>query len=286
MMSRRIFLHTGAAIAVLSAQSLLIDPAQAQKRGGEIVMAQQAQPPTIDGMTTTAQATRNIALHIWEMIITRDENANVIVDLATAWTISPDGLTYTFTLREARFHNGKMMTSADAKASLERYARGGASPFMRPVKEISTPDARTLVITLNNPVPGFLEQLSSPRAPAVVVPAEEAGKEAGKIENIGTGPFRFVEFRPDSHVNCSAAAHALTLIPAAARSTYELPYKNEIRPISRGRDPATVGIFGLWGLAAAINRYKSGPSTVTRLIARRFVIPQKHSCPPQQLIKS
>ncbi|MCA4911274.1 MAG: ABC transporter substrate-binding protein, partial [Methylobacterium sp.] len=200
MMSRRIFLHTGAAIAVLSAQSLLVDPAQAQKRGGEIVMAQQAQPPTIDGMTTTAQATRNIALHIWEMIITRDENANVIGDLATAWTISPDGLTYTFTLREARFHNGKMMTSADAKASLERYARVGASPFMRPVKEISTPDARTLVITLNNPVPGFLEQLSSPRAPAVVIPTEEAGKEAGKIENIGTGPFRFVEFRPDSHV--------------------------------------------------------------------------------------
>lgn len=200
MISRRILLHTGAAIAVLSAQSLIVDPAHAQKRGGEIVMAQQAQPPTIDGMTTTAQATRNIALHIWEMIITRDENANVIGDLATAWTISPDGLTYTFTLREARFHNGKMMTSADAKASLERYARVGASPFMKPVKEISTPDARTLVITLNNPVPGFLEQLSSPRAPAVVIPAEEAGKEAGKIENIGTGPFRFVEFRPDSHV--------------------------------------------------------------------------------------
>jgi hypothetical protein len=99
-------------------------------------------------------------------------------------------------------------------------------------------------------------------------------------------PTRCGAFRPDSHVNCSAAAHALTLIPAAARSTYELPYKNEIRPISRGRDPATVGIFGLWELAAAINRYKSGPSTVTRLIARRFVIPQKHSCPPQQLIKS
>jgi peptide/nickel transport system substrate-binding protein len=67
-------------------------------------------------------------------------------------------------------------------------------------KEMSTPDAKTLVITLNNPVPGFLEQLSSPRAPAVIIPAEEAGKEANKIEFIGTGPFQFVEFRPDSHV--------------------------------------------------------------------------------------
>ena len=174
--------------------------ALAQKKGGDLVMAQQAQPPTIDGMTTSAQATRNISLHIWETLIARDENANVIGDLATSWKISDDGLTYTFTLREARFHNDKMMTSADAKASLERYAKVGASPFMKPVKEMGTPDAKTLTITLSNPVPGFLEQLSSPRAPAVVIPAEEAGKDANKIENIGTGPFSFVEYKPDSHV--------------------------------------------------------------------------------------
>ena len=196
----RISLKFGATVAALAALSLAVDPAFAQRRGGDIVMAQQAQPPTLDGMTTTAQATRNISLHIWEMIVTRDENANVIGDLATSWTISPDGLAYTFTFREARFHNGKMMTSADAKASLERYTRVGGSPFMRAVKDMATPDARTLVITLNNPVPGFLEQLSSPRAPAVVMPAEEAGKDANKIDNIGTGPFQFVEFRPDSHV--------------------------------------------------------------------------------------
>jgi peptide/nickel transport system substrate-binding protein len=71
---------------------------------------------------------------------------------------------------------------------------------MRPVREMRTPDPRTLVIALNTPVPGFLEQLSSPRAPAVVIPAEEAGKAANQLEIIGTGPYRFVEFRPDSHV--------------------------------------------------------------------------------------
>lgn len=200
MTTRRQILQGAASLGALGATPFGARSAFAQRRGGDIVMAQQAQPPTMDGMTTTAQATRNIALHIWEMIVTRDENANVIGDLATAWTVSPDGLTYTFTLREARFHNGKMMTSADAKASLERYARVGGSPFMRPVKEMSTPDPRTLAITLNNPVPGFLEQLSSPRAPAVVIPAEEAGKAANQIEFIGTGPYRFVEFRPDSHV--------------------------------------------------------------------------------------
>jgi peptide/nickel transport system substrate-binding protein len=200
MTTRRQILLGAASLGAVGTLPFAAGPALAQRRGGDIVMAQQAQPPTIDGMTTTAQATRNISLHIWEMIVTRDENANVIGDLATSWTVSPDGLTYTFTLREARFHNGKMMTSADAKASLERYSRVGGSPFMRPVKEMQTPNPRTLVIVLNNPVPGFLEQLSSPRAPAVVIPAEEAGKAANQIEFIGTGPYRFVEFRPDSHV--------------------------------------------------------------------------------------
>jgi len=200
MDTRRNLVRASAGLAILAALPFGAGEALAQKKGGDIVMAQQAQPPTMDGMTTTAQATRNISLHIWEMLITRDENANVVGDLATAWTVSPDGLTYTFTLRDARFHNGKMMTSADAKASLERYAKVGGSPFMKPVKEMSTPDAKTLAITLNNPVPGFLEQLSSPRAPAVIIPTEEAGKEVNKIEIIGTGPFQFVEFRPDSHV--------------------------------------------------------------------------------------
>jgi peptide/nickel transport system substrate-binding protein len=190
----------GALVTSLAALTLAAAPVQAQKKGGDIVLAQQAQPPSIDGMTTSAQATRNISLHIWETLIARDENANVTSDLATAWKISDDGLTYTFTLRDARFHNGKMMTSADAKASMERYAKVGASPFMKAVKEMQTPDPKTIVFVLNTPVPGFLEQLSSPRAPAVIIPAEEAGKEANKIEIIGTGPFQFVEFKPDSHV--------------------------------------------------------------------------------------
>jgi peptide/nickel transport system substrate-binding protein len=189
-----------AVLAAITGPLFTSTAAQAQKKGGDLVMAQQAQPPTIDGMTTSAQATRNISLHIWETLVARDENANVIGDLATSWKVSDDGLTYTFGLRDARFHNGKMMTSADAKASLERYAKVGASPFMKSVKEMGTPDLKTLTITLNNPVPGFLEQLSSPRAPAVIIPSEEAGKDANKIENIGTGPFSFVEYKPDSHV--------------------------------------------------------------------------------------
>jgi peptide/nickel transport system substrate-binding protein len=173
----------------------------ARKRGGDIVMAQQAQPPTLDAATTTAQATRNIGLHIFETLVTRDENGNVINDLASKVEASPDARVYTFTLREGvKFHNGKEMTSADVKASLERYGRVGASPTLKDAESITAPGKYQVVVTLKNTTPGFIDMLSSPRAPAVIIPAEEAGKDAGKIELVGTGPFEFVEYRPDSHV--------------------------------------------------------------------------------------
>lgn len=175
--------------------------ASAQKRGGDIVMAQQAQPPTLDVMTTTAQATRNVGMLIFETLVTRDENGNVVNDLAAKVDASADGRVYTFTLREGvRFHNGKEMTSADVKASLERYGRVGASPTLREVESIAAPGRHQVVVTLKKATPSFIDMLSSPRAPAAIIPAEEAGKDAGKIEIVGTGPFQFVEYRPDSHV--------------------------------------------------------------------------------------
>ncbi|WP_426956104.1 ABC transporter substrate-binding protein [Muricoccus radiodurans] len=179
----------------------LARPALAQRPPVELVMAQQAQPPTLDAQVTTAQAARNITLHFAETLFARDEAGNPKPDLAEGVDISADGLTYRFALREARFHNGKQMTSADVKASLLRYGRVGGSAFiMQPVEAIDTPDARTVVVRMKQPSPGFIAGISSPRAPCAILPEEEAGKEANRADPIGTGPYRFVEYRPDSHV--------------------------------------------------------------------------------------
>ncbi|MFO1351689.1 MAG: ABC transporter substrate-binding protein [Gammaproteobacteria bacterium] len=189
-------------VACALALLLFVLPAHAQKKGGDVVIAQQAQPPTLDAMTTSAQASRNITLHIFETLVARDEKAAPIPDLAESFTVSNDGLVYTFKLRQGvKFHNGKEMTAADVKASLERYAKVGATTqLMKPVDAMVADGPYTLAVKLKTPVPGFIEQISSPRAPAVIIPAEEAGKDANKIELIGTGPYQFVEFAPDSHV--------------------------------------------------------------------------------------
>lgn len=197
MLTRRDFGLTAAGLTTLP----LSRPALAQRTGGDIVMAQQAQPPTLDAQVTTAQASRNITLHVFETLFARDEAGNPRPDLAEGVDISADGLTYRFALREAKFHNGKSMTSADVKASLQRYGRVGGSAFiMGPVDAIDTPDARTVVVRMKSPSPGFIAGISSPRAPCAIIPEDEAGKEANRPDPIGTGPYRFVEYRPDSHV--------------------------------------------------------------------------------------
>lgn len=194
MLSRRTLLSTSAAV--------IAAPAIAQTRGGEAIVAQQAQPPTLDTQTTTAQASRNITLHAMETLFARDEAGNPKPDLAEGVDISADGLTYAFTLRGGvKFHNGDPLTSADVKASLERYGRVGGSAFiMRPVVAIETPDPRKVVVKLSAVSPGFIEGISSPRAPCAIMPAAECAKPAGQAQLIGTGPYRFVEYRPDSHV--------------------------------------------------------------------------------------
>ncbi|MBM3522303.1 MAG: ABC transporter substrate-binding protein [Alphaproteobacteria bacterium] len=199
MITRRRF-HAGVAGASVAA-STIGAPAIAQKKGGDAIVAQVSPPPSLDAPTTSAQHARNITTHIWETLYARDENGNVVPDLAEGVNISPDGLTYTFKLRKAKFHNGKDMTSVDVKASMERYKKvGNSSAVLRDVAAFEAPSADTFAMKLTRPVPSLLDGISSPRAIFAIMPAEEGGKEANKVEYIGTGPFSFVEYRPDSHV--------------------------------------------------------------------------------------
>ncbi len=94
--------------------------------GGDFVFGQEANVNSLDQMTSATISTRNIAMNIFETLMTRDENNHPIPDLADSVTESPDHLTYTFKLRQGvHFQNGKPMTSADVVASFDRYAKVG-----------------------------------------------------------------------------------------------------------------------------------------------------------------
>ncbi len=197
-MSRLTLLSTVSALAL----AVAVSPALAQKKGGNAVVGTSSAPPLTDAQASTAEASRNISLHWIETLFARDENANVMPDLATKADISADGKTYVLTLRQGvKFHNGQEMTSEDVIASLERYGKvGGSAQIIKPVTKMTATSKYVVTVELSQPVPGFLDQLSSPRAPAGIMPKSEAAKERGKIDHIGTGPYQFVEYVPDSHV--------------------------------------------------------------------------------------
>ena len=142
MIRRRTFNAGLLAATALPLPAIAQSTGSGGRRGGDLIMAQQAQPPTLDAQTTTAQASRNITLHVYESLFTRDEASNPKPELAEGVDISADGLTYRIALRTGvKFHNGKTMTSADAGASMRRYAKvGGSGDVLKPVAAYETPD--------------------------------------------------------------------------------------------------------------------------------------------------
>ncbi len=142
--------------------------------GGDFVFGQEANASTLDPMTSSTIATRNIAMNIYELLMTRDENNHPILELAEAMIEARDHLVYTFKLRRGiHFHNGKAMTSADVAASFNRYARVGTQrSTLGNVDHWDTPDSSTFVIHMKKIQPTFVEALSSYSAPIVIMPAE------------------------------------------------------------------------------------------------------------------
>ncbi len=204
MHSRNRHARMTARLAILAGFLVLAvaTPSMAQKRGGTAVIAQEAGPATLDMHFSTNIATRNVVMQVFEQLMTRDEANAPMLELAESLAESPDGLTYTFKIRKGiKFHNGKPLTSADVLASFERFAKVGIQrSILAPVAQMAAPDPDTFQITLRSKVPVFLEELSQFANPIVIMPAEQKEMAGGKAEIIGTGPYQFVEWVPDSHV--------------------------------------------------------------------------------------
>jgi peptide/nickel transport system substrate-binding protein len=194
------------ALAAFSAAALASTSAAAQftcpKTGGNLVFAQEAKVNSLDMMTSSTISTRNIAMNMFEALMTRDENMSPIPELAESVNESEDGLTYTFKLRQGiKFHNSKEMTTEDVVASFDRYKKLGIDRgILDVVDKWEAPDKHTFIIRMKQAQPTFIENLSSFSVPIVIVPKENTDAPAMQMKPVGTGPWEFVEFVADSHV--------------------------------------------------------------------------------------
>jgi peptide/nickel transport system substrate-binding protein len=195
----------------LAAAALLALPAAAQetpRRGGTLIYAVNSESPTYDCIGTTSfVAVQTVGVHYSRLLRYDPQNyPQVVPDAAESWTVSPDGLTYSFRLREnVRFHDGSVLMSEDVRASFERARKpppGVVSvrpALLEDVAAIETPDARTVVFRLSAPNSSMPMNFAAP-ANCLYSAAKLREDPTWPIRNVmGTGPFRFKEHVKGSH---------------------------------------------------------------------------------------
>jgi peptide/nickel transport system substrate-binding protein len=187
------------------------EPAQAKAapaagqptRGGQFVYARDADADSLDPQYVTATEAGNSLMQVYDTLLWRDFDGKTYKpQLAQSWDVSPDGLTYTFTLRkDVTFHSGKKLTSADVKYTLDRWRgtiKGKPSPtrnYLEGLGEVETPDDSTVVLRMKKPNNFLLDNLSHPFSSIVNQQSvEKAGDDYGSQVVDGTGPFKLVEW--------------------------------------------------------------------------------------------
>ncbi len=224
--SRRELLKRGAAIglgsyALVGALNTVGGPLQVRARalasslqddpgsgnfGGTLRIATYSEVGTLDEHTTTGEITAVLGYCLYETLVTYDSTYGITPELATDWTISEDGLTYTFNLkRDVFFHNGEPFTAADAVASLERWGviSGVGQNVFAATASLEATDEHTLTWTFTQPYGTIFVALSHNTQAPVIYPKSivDAAGDAATIEDgIGTGPYQLAEWVPDSHV--------------------------------------------------------------------------------------
>jgi peptide/nickel transport system substrate-binding protein len=175
------------------------------KRGGTLTFVLEQEPTTLVAATTTDNVTK-VSAKVTEGLLTYDFDLNPVPQLATGWSISEDGLRYTFTLRQGvKWHDGRDFTAADVAFSIRLLQQAhprGRSTFA-PVVDIETPDTHTAILVLSKPAPYLLHALYADESPIVPKHAYEGTTPQASPNAsapIGTGPFRFKRWERGSYI--------------------------------------------------------------------------------------
>jgi peptide/nickel transport system substrate-binding protein len=158
-----------------------------------IVMGMQQEPTTLDPTSdATASIDGMLTQNVFESLTTVNEAGEVLPQLAQSWTVSDDGLTYTFKLVEGtKFHDGTTFDADDVVFTFKRaMAEDSVNPskaIFAPIESVTALDPATVEIKLKRKDAFFLFNMA--QGDASILAPESVDK--AKTEPVGTGPFKF-----------------------------------------------------------------------------------------------
>lgn len=190
-------------------------------RGGTIIRGDVTDVRTLNPLLVSDTASGEVTSLMFDGLVDIDpDSLDPIPNLATAWTVSDDNKTYTFTLKEGvTWHDGAPFSAADVKFSYDLYMNPDtgtprAGTLGERIASVEAPDATTVVITLKDVVAPFLvSECSYGIIPQHllkdVAPADIPTSEFTTSAPVGTGAFKFQEFKAGDRVTLvkNAAYH-------------------------------------------------------------------------------
>ncbi len=204
----RVLTAIGAVLAVLT----LANAALAQKQGGILKMYSPDSPASMSIHEEATVFAEGPMMGVFNNLVMYDQHVpqnslqSIVPDLATGWSWSDEGTELTFPLREGvTWHDGKPFTARDVactfdlltEKSSEKLRVNPRKSWYRNVERVSTNGDYAVTFHLKRPQPAFLTALASGFSP--IYPCHVPPRDM-RQRPVGTGPFKFVEFKPNEYI--------------------------------------------------------------------------------------
>src|SRR6266436_1112886 len=202
----------------LLAGLLLCEPAQAEKSGGVLRIPLGTSPASMSIHEESTIATLGPMMGVFNNLVMFDQHVpqnsldSIVPDLALSWAWSEDAKELTFKLRQGvKWHDGKPFTAKDVQCTWDLIAGKSAEKlrvnprkaWYRNLDAVTVNGDYEVTFHLKRQQPSFIALLASGWSP--VYPCHVPPREM-RLKPIGTGPFKFVEFKPNESIKVARNA--------------------------------------------------------------------------------
>lgn len=178
----------------------------------EVIIAISSEPSSLDPCQGWGHGTTPL---VQSTLVEYQQDMTFINDLAADYSLSEDGLTWTFTIRDdVKFTDGEALTASDVKFTFETAKESQSSLDLTFLDRVDAPDDTTVIFELKKPTSTFLNTVAT----IGIVPEHAYGSDYG-INPVGSGPFKFVQWNQQEQLVLEANEDYYGTVPAMKKVT-------------------------------------------------------------------